>query len=238
MLYECYSNRTGIESCLRGDLFAIHVTLPHLVVVARIAHEFGVNVEGLEATITSKIPRESGLASSSATSTALVVSLLQESGIKDDNVVIEVSRDADRVVHRTESGGIIDVPTSYYGGCISYSNKGGVKTEIFPQEIGIVIINTGPKKSTGVMVAHVKDPYKKKTEFVERILFEKESCAKEGLIALHRKDLKRLGELMSLNHDLRKELGVSTDRLDYGVALAKRAGAYGAKLSGGGEVER
>ena len=44
----------------------------------------------------------------------------------------------------------------------------------------------------------------------------------------------RLGELFDRNHLLLRKIGVSTPLLDELVAVARKAGASGAKLSGGG----
>jgi mevalonate kinase len=47
-------------------------------------------------------------------------------------------------------------------------------------------------------------------------------------------DLVKLGYRMGLNHTLLRQLGVSSPELDTLVDAAHRAGALGAKLSGGG----
>src|SRR5690606_7348486 len=47
-------------------------------------------------------------------------------------------------------------------------------------------------------------------------------------------DIQKLGSLMLENHALLQELTVSSPELDALVDAAVRAGAYGAKLSGGG----
>jgi mevalonate kinase len=43
-----------------------------------------------------------------------------------------------------------------------------------------------------------------------------------------------LGPLMNNNHDLLVELGISTPELDHLISTARKSGALGAKLSGGG----
>ena len=44
----------------------------------------------------------------------------------------------------------------------------------------------------------------------------------------------RLGALMNKNHELLQEIGISSPELDQLVIAARKAGALGAKLSGGG----
>jgi mevalonate kinase len=47
-------------------------------------------------------------------------------------------------------------------------------------------------------------------------------------------DLKKIGDLMNENHRLLQEIGVSSKELDMLVDLARKQGAFGAKLTGGG----
>ena len=52
--------------------------------------------------------------------------------------------------------------------------------------------------------------------------------------ALKDEDDSKLGSLMNRNHELLRQIGVSTPRLDRLVATARKAGALGAKLTGAG----
>ena len=47
-------------------------------------------------------------------------------------------------------------------------------------------------------------------------------------------DFIKVGHLMNRNHELLKELTVSCPELDNVIKIAKKAGALGAKLTGGG----
>src|SRR5690606_7553461 len=55
-----------------------------------------------------------------------------------------------------------------------------------------------------------------------------------GAEAFRRGDLVTLGEVMNLNHGLLNALQVSSPELETMVDLARRSGALGAKLTGGG----
>ena len=55
-----------------------------------------------------------------------------------------------------------------------------------------------------------------------------------GRKALENYDLKKAGEFMNENHRLLQEIGVSSKELDLLVDLARKQGAFGAKLTGGG----
>ncbi len=52
--------------------------------------------------------------------------------------------------------------------------------------------------------------------------------------ALQSEDDKELGSLMNRNHELLRQIGVSTPMLDRLVAAARKGGALGAKLTGAG----
>jgi len=67
------------------------------------------------------------------------------------------------------------------------------------------------------------------------LLFEQaEALALIAREALHEFDLKKVGKLMDQNHSLLREIEVSHEKLDYLVDVARKQGAYGAKLTGGG----
>ena len=55
-----------------------------------------------------------------------------------------------------------------------------------------------------------------------------------GLDAAQRGDLEHLGELMNVCHGLLNALRVSSPELEHLVEIARRHGALGAKLTGGG----
>jgi len=66
-------------------------------------------------------------------------------------------------------------------------------------------------------------------------LFEQaEALALIGRKALLDFDLKKVGELMDDNHRLLQEIEVSHEKLDLLVDIARKHGALGAKLTGGG----
>ena len=66
------------------------------------------------------------------------------------------------------------------------------------------------------------------------IFKQAENLAVAGRKALENYDLKKVGELMNENHRILQEIGVSSKELDLLVDLARKQGAFGAKLTGGG----
>jgi mevalonate kinase len=66
-------------------------------------------------------------------------------------------------------------------------------------------------------------------------LFEQaQELAVKGKSALAAFDLEKVGQLMNESHRLLQEIEVSCKELDYLVDLARKQGAVGAKMTGGG----
>ena len=74
----------------------------------------------------------------------------------------------------------------------------------------------------------------KTAERYEALFDQIDQLALAGVEALAAGDLGELGELMNLNHGLLNALQLSTPELEDMIHVARRAGAAGAKLTGGG----
>src|SRR5262249_10685915 len=90
---------------------------------------------------------------------------------------------------------------------------------------------SGEPRSTAVMVARVGELAARSAP-AQQALVELGALAEEGRAALA--DAKALGALFDAAHRRLQGLAVSTPRLDELCALARRAGAAGAKLTGAG----
>lgn len=233
LLYKRYKDRKNIKDYVLANNEIENSLLPYATIAARLSYEFGVDVLGKEVRITSDIPKQRGSASSAACSTAFTVALLKSEGrTLEDSQIIDIARDGERIVHLNEGAGRIDVTASYYGGYASTRDEG--KREAIKTKLNMILIDTGPKKSTEEMVGNVKRKYETEKEKTEKMLNEIEECSVEGLKALAKGDLKVVGGFMYKDQELLSELGVSSPGLDQAVELARENGAYGAKLSGGG----
>ena len=84
------------------------------------------------------------------------------------------------------------------------------------------------------MVEGVADRKKKNPQKYDPVFKQAENVAVAGRRALENYDLKKIGDLMNENHRLLQEIGVSSKELDSLVDLARKQGAFGAKLTGGG----
>jgi mevalonate kinase len=209
--------------------------LPYATIAARLLCEQGIAPTGKKIVIHSDVPFQKGYASSAVCSAAFTMALVKASGKKlDDNTAIDIIRDGERVVHRAETAGRIDVGPIYFGGFAKFTSSGGIIKENISIPANFVVIDTGPKPPTAEMVRRVRDLYDSDTKGTTEILKEIDNCVEKGTDALRRGDLRGLGKQMSRNQELLAELGVSSLGIDTAVAIAEANGAYGAKLCGGG----
>jgi mevalonate kinase len=109
-----------------------------------------------------------------------------------------------------------------------------------PTELGagadfhFVIADTGIKKSTAVTVGDLAE---RRAASPEEINLHYDAIAKiatRGLVAFEFGELEEFGELMTENQTHLSELGLSCPELDTLIEASLRAGALGAKLTGGG----
>ena len=98
----------------------------------------------------------------------------------------------------------------------------------------IVIGISGKESLTANNVAQVRAAWQRQPARYEAIFDQIDRLALAGVEALGAGDLIELGELMNLNHGLLNALQLSTPELEEMIHVARRAGAVGAKLTGGG----
>ncbi|MCW6161403.1 MAG: mevalonate kinase [Candidatus Micrarchaeales archaeon] len=220
----------GENSAVDADL------LPFAVIASRIHKQYGAGLNGIKAEIRSEIPTQKGFASSASCYTAFTLAMLNYLGISlGHDEIIEIAKDGERVRHKNEGAGKIDVSTSYYGGFVSYRGSSGAKKENdINTNIVLHAIDTGPKKSTAEMVGRVREIYESNREYANYLLDRIEACSTRGIAALKSDDAESLGKIMDENHSYLRMLGVSSESLEDAIALTKAAGGLGAKLSGGG----
>ncbi len=234
-MYKEYISKENIASYVEKNGAVEALMLPYATIAARLQEEFHITLVGYYLRIKSRIPSQSGLASSASCYTAFTVALAKASGAEiPDDKLVDVARDGERVSHLNVGAGAIDVNTSFYGGYVSFSKEQGAKRESLGISPKLLLINTGPKKPTSETVGNVARLYREQKEDTEMKLNRIEECSREGLKALKESNLRKLGKLMLEDQELLRQLGVSSPGLDKAVEIAMANGALGAKLSGGG----
>ncbi len=184
------------------------------------------------------LPGFSGLGASAASSVAIARAIAQEFGMQvSDEKINQIAFEGEKAYAGTPSG--IDNTAATYGGLMWFKKDvtgGSDKVERLRirRPIEIVIGSTGKVANTKAMVEGVAERKKKNPQKYDPIFKQAENLAVAGRRMLEAYDLKKLGELMNENHNLLQEIGVSSKELDLLVDLARKQGAFGAKLTGGG----
>ena len=184
------------------------------------------------------LPGFSGLGASAASSVAIARAIAEEIGKKfSDEQINEIAYEAEKAYAGTPSG--IDNTAATFGGLLWFEKnmKGGPNTIEklrIQKPVEIVIGSTGVVANTKAMVEGVAERKRNHPEKYDALFEQAEAIALIGRKALNEYDLKKVGELMNDNHRLLKEIEVSHEKLDLLVDVARKQGAYGAKLTGGG----
>ena len=137
--------------------------------------------------------------------------------------------------HGTPSG--VDNTASTYGGLLLYWIKDGEKyfEKIAAKKpLHIVLGNSGVTANTALLDDYVEemkanDPvlFKSRMEAITAQVSEMKAAVEVG-------DLEKVGAIMSSNHEILIEMGLSHEKLIYLCNLALEMGALGAKVTGGG----
>jgi mevalonate kinase len=183
--------------------------------------------------LTSEIPIASGLGSGAALNAALVRAIYAQTGvIPDPAQVSNLVYLGEQIYHGTPSG--IDNTVVAYGQPVWFI-KGTPPTVFSPaQPFTLAIADSGVASPTHETVAGVRrrretDPerYEHWFDAIGELVWEARRAIEEGRS-------ESLGPIFDRNQTLLQQIGVSTPQLDQLVAVARDAGALGAKLSGGG----
>jgi mevalonate kinase len=183
--------------------------------------------------ISSTIPVASGMGSGAAVSVALLRAFSAFLGkALSDEQVNTLTYEVEKIHHGTPSG--IDNTVITYGMPVYFVKNQPIQRFAVPQPFTIVIGDTGISSPTSIAVGDVRrlwqaDPIRYQDYFstIGRIVDGARQWIKDSRF-------EELGKGMQENHALLQQIGVSCAALDRLVVAALQAGAWGAKLSGGG----
>ncbi|OQY89755.1 MAG: mevalonate kinase [Anaerolineae bacterium UTCFX1] len=187
----------------------------------------------LQINITSSIPVASGLGSGAAVTVALVRALSSHlNHPMTDEDINSFAYDIEKLHHGRPSG--IDNTVVAYAKPVYFVK--GQPIEVFKvgKPLTIVIGDTGISAPTKESVADVRKLWEADNTKWESMFDKVGEIAKHAREEIEIGDWRLLGELMNRNHALLQEMTVSSPELDTLVEAARKAGAVGAKLSGGG----
>jgi mevalonate kinase len=186
-----------------------------------------------EIKIPSTIPVASGLGSGAAVTVALTRALASHLhiSITDEEVNI-FTYEIEKIHHGTPSG--IDNTVVTYAQPVYFIK--GQPIEIF--KVGapftIVIADTGVSAPTKESVGDVRKLWEADQAKWNKVFAEVGDISFAARRMIEEGSINRLGVLMDENHRLLQQMTVSSPELDRLVEAARKAGALGAKLSGGG----
>ncbi len=212
-----------IEKIYRENLLS-----PSFFIIACLFKEYGFS--GLEVNIESSLPKSLGSSSAVFSSIALGVSdFLGEKLSKEQ--ISDIAYQGDLIAHGGTPSGI-DNSIVTYGGYLKYKKTEGIEFLDINFKIPLLIVMSGEVAQTGEMVSFIRKKKEEKPLLAETILDSLNTVSEKALIALKKKDLEFLGELMVKYYKLLKKLNISTQKLDKIIDIAMLGGALGAKPTG------
>jgi mevalonate kinase len=183
--------------------------------------------------VRSELPIASGLGSGAAVSTAIVRAIAAHTGRKmtPDAISALVYR-SEELYHGTPSG--IDNAVIAHGQPVWFVR--GQPPYIFApaSAFSIVIADSGVASPTRETVGDVRRAWQAGPDRLERLFDAMGAIALAVRQAMEQGRIGELGPLFDRNQDLLAQIGVSSPNLELLIQAARKAGAAGAKLSGGG----
>lgn len=194
-----------------------------------------VAVRGRSVRLETSLPAGAGLGSSAAMSVAIARTLLADASIDaDESLVFSAAMAAESVFHGNPSG--LDHAAAMRGGIIRYrrATPPQIGSVTMGAPIRILVAQVSPGADTARMVHGVRTRRDREPRAIEPALAAIGGVVAGAIEAIEKADLRRIGELMDINHGLLMALGVSTAEIDQCCHIARSAGAFGAKLTGAG----
>lgn len=187
----------------------------------------------LEINISSTIPVASGLGSGAAVTVALLraLSSMIHSPLSNDEVN-SLAYEIEKLHHGTPSG--IDNTVVTYAKPVYFIKGQPIETFKVGAPFTLLIADTGIHAPTKESVGDVRKLWEADKPRWERVFDQIGQISKSAREQIKSGRIDSLGDLMNQNHALLQEMTVSSPELDRLVESARKAGASGAKLSGGG----
>ena len=192
-----------------------------------------VHLPSLSVQISSTIPVAAGMGSSAATSVAIIHALSTFFGAHlSSEQISDLAFEVEKLHHGTPSG--IDNNVIAHQQPVYFIKDQPIEFLKINHPTHWIVADTGEKTPTREAVAGVRERYQADPAAYTPILSAIGEITRQAREPLASGDLALLGPLLNENQDQLRMLGVSCDSLDGLIAAALQAGAFGAKLSGGG----
>lgn len=182
-----------------------------------------------------RIPAQAGLGSSAALGLAVLRAMDEARGFtRCPQEEFERSFAWERIFHGEPSG--VDGALATYGGLAIYRQGHPLRQleRRTPPSYRLLAADSGRRPAAREMVALVRSQWERERNRIEATFDAIASLVDQALAAFERDEWVHVGRLMTANHHLLADLGLSNERLERMVAAALREGALGAKLTGAG----
>jgi mevalonate kinase len=187
----------------------------------------------LSLAIRSSIPVASGLGSGAAVAAAIVRAFCAHLDRPLDDAAISALVYQTEVIHHGTPSGI-DNTVVVYERPVYFRKGQPIETFSVQRPFWLAIADTGLPSLTKVTVGDVRAAWQADPARYEALFDRIGAVADAGRAAIEAGEIAALGPLMERNQRLLRQLDVSSPELEAMIDAARRAGAPGAKLSGGG----
>lgn len=202
------------------------------IAIKNFAEKFSLH-SGIKITTVSEFSSKLGFGSSSAVTVACTQALSDFFSCNlSKKDIFDLSYKTVLEIQKKGSG--VDVAAAVFGGTLFFVTGGKVIENLPNFSFDLIVGYTGEKIDTVSQLEKVKKEADKHPEKIKNIYKQIEGLVLQAKKAFEENKFILFGELMNQNHVLLQNLGVSNKKLDAMVTSAVMAGAYGAKLSGGG----
>jgi mevalonate kinase len=179
--------------------------------------------------VEANLPPGSGLGCSAAMGVAIARSLEPAASEK---ALLDRAMAWERVFHGNPSG--VDAALAVRSGCFLFRKGVGLEPVRLRGSLDLCIGNTGKTSSTKSMVEAVARLRERRRDLVDKAFDAIRVLVQNARLAIEAGDFHSLGRLMDLNQMLLAGIFVSSPEIEHMCAVARSAGALGAKLTGAG----
>jgi mevalonate kinase len=198
-----------------------------------ILEQLGAADAAFRLTLHSTIPIGAGFGSGAAVSTALARALSKALGQPLARESLnELVFTVEKMHHGTPSG--IDNTVIVYEQPIFFIKDGPITTFKMACPFHLLVARVDHTTPTHITVGAVHELYEAEPGRIGKLFNRIGQIVRRARQVIEKGEMTYLGPLMNENHALLRELTVSDEMLDRLYAAAVAAGAWGAKLSGGG----
>jgi hydroxymethylglutaryl-CoA reductase len=200
-----------------------------------IMDQLGLADRGMRIEVFPDVPRGMGMGGSAALAVAIVraLDIHYRLGLTDEQVN-DLAFQSEQIAHGQPSG--IDNTLATYGKPLVYRKGSPPLVELLniPQPLSLVVGRTRTEGLTAKTVQRVREARARQPKLYDKIFDDIDALVLQAIAAVRDADVATLGELMNVCQGLLNALQVSTPELERLIGIARRAGALGAKLTGGG----